>query len=477
MTAINLSSLKDFTLETCHAVAWQNAAAQLSPQAMQRMTEARKRFQALIEDPSVTIYGVTSGYGQNAKTRLTPEERKAHAKQPPIAATPAWGEPVPERVARAIVFARLANFIEGHAGISPSVAEALARLLEGGPLPSLPSRGQGGAGEIMSLSHLFLELARREPMAEKDVLALVNGSPAATGLAADAALASSRRLQLAARVLAFAAEAFNAPLEHLAPELESYWNNPHDAWALSTLRGLIDGGHKGTRRPYQAPVSFRIMPRILGQARRASVAAEEVARESLQAVTDNPVLLPPDAMHPFGQAISTGGYHNPHVPMTLDQITASLANLLVIVERMTTKMLDGQVSLLSPQLGVEEGLSYLGCLPMALVGLQEEARMLAYPTLLPGSESGGFGQNDVASPVFAAWSKQERAGILLEHGLAMLAAVSLRAYRVTTRPVPASLQSLRDEIERAVPHLDCHEPIGGEMAALAQVWRQNIYAS
>ena len=43
-------------------------------------------------------------------------------------------------------------------------------------------------------------------------------------------------------------------------------------------------------------------------------------------------------------------------------------------------------------------------------GYEEEARLYAQATLLPGSESGGFGQNDVASPVFLAWTKQDRAG-------------------------------------------------------------------
>ena len=57
-------------------------------------------------------------------------------------------------------------------------------------------------------------------------------------------------------------------------------------------------------------------------------------------------------------------------------------------------------------------------LPMAQTGYEEEARLCAQATLLPGSESGGYGQNDVASPVFLAWSKQDRAGRCLEMALA-----------------------------------------------------------
>ncbi len=475
--AIILNTRRDITLEACHAVAWRGHPVKLSAAAIDLMTSARQRFMSLINDPDVTIYGVTSGYGQNAKRRLIGQERKAHAKAPPVAATSSWGDPVPERVSRAIVLARLANFIDGHSCISPHIAIAVADLLGTDKLPVVPARGQGGAGEIMSLSHLFLPLARAHDVGEKDVLSLINGSPAASGLAADAALAGTRRAELCCEVMAFAAEAFNTPLEHFSAALDDYWNNAHDAWALSRLRGLIGDGHGGDRRPYQAPVCFRIMPRILAQVRRAALLVEEVARESLCAVTDNPVVLPPDETHPHGLAISTGGYHNPHMPLAVDALTSSYVNLATIAERMSAKMLDGSISLLPPQLGAEAGLSYLGCIPMALTGYGEEMRMLAQPTLLPGSESGGFGQNDVASPVFLAWSKQERAGLLLEQSLAGLAAIAARAYRVTGRPVPKNIEKLSREIASCIPDNDEFQTIGPPIARLAEQWRNTIYES
>ena len=62
---------------------------------------------------------------------------------------------------------------------------------------------------------------------------------------------------------------------------------------------------------------------------------------------------------------------------------------------------------------------------MAQTGYEEEARLYAQATLLPGSESGGFGQNDVASPVFLAWSKQDRAGRCLDMALASLVPIAL----------------------------------------------------
>ncbi|WP_421693260.1 aromatic amino acid lyase [Aestuariivirga sp.] len=474
---LTLNRRADLTLEALQRVAWGHEAVALGGEARAKIAAARADFLALIEREDIVIYGVNTGYGHQAKRRLTPDERKAQAMAPTHHRAASWGEPLPERVTRAIVFARLANVIEGHAALSPHVAEALAAMLDGGPLPEVPARGQGGAGEILSLSHLFLSLTQALELAEKDMLSLINGSPAATALVADAALAAARRLELVADVLALSAEAFNAPLGHFAEELEGLWNNPHDAWALEALRRRIGGGHGGARRPYQAPVSIRIMPRVMGEAHRAMASAEAIARQSLGAVSDNPVVFPKGERIGPDEVVSTGGYHNAQAPAAIDALTAASANLAIIATRVAAKLQDGPVSLLPPFLGYLDGRDYLGCLPMAMVGYEEEMRMLAAPTLLPGSESGGFAQDDVASPVFATWSKQEKAGVLLELVLASLAPIAVRALDVTGRPAPPLLQALIDETRRHFPDDGRGITMGAECAALAASFRKRIYAA
>ena len=472
--SIILNRRSDLTLENCKRVAWDGETIELGATARRAIAKARVDFLELISREDITIYGVNTGYGHQAKRRLTPEERKAQARLPTHHRAASWGDPLPERVTRGIVFARLANIIEGHAALSPALAEAVAAMLQAGPLPKIPARGQGGAGEILSLSHLFLDLTNRVELAEKDMLSLINGSPAASALVADAALAARNRIEVVADVFALTAEAFNAPLGHFAEELETLWNNPHDAWGLAALRNRIAGGHGGPRRPYQAPVSFRIMPRILGEAHRATKAAETVARQSLMAVSDNPVVFAAGEQLGPDEVVSTGGYHNAQSPAVMDGLSVAYANLAVIASRVAAKLLDPTVSLLPPFLGYHDGRSYLGCLPMAMVGYEEELRHLAQPTLLPGSESGGFGQDDVASPVFAAWSKQERAGELLEIQLASLAPIAMRALQVTGRPVPQPLAALAAATSCAFRD-DGIEALGPQCAALAAIFRERIY--
>jgi histidine ammonia-lyase len=474
MTVI-LNSLSDFTLEHYKRVVWNAETVELGDKANKAIVSARSALMVLIEKPDVTIYGVNTGYGGRAKIRLNALGRMAQAQQPTHHRAASWGEALPDRVTRGIVFARLANFIEGHSAVSPAVAQKVVDMLSGSSLPYVPARGQGGAGEILSLSHVFLEASKTWPLAEKDMLALVNGSPAASALTADAALATAPRLQLALEVFALAAEAFNTPQGHFAEELETCWNNPHDAWALRHLRELMQGGSE-PRRPYQTPVSIRILPRILGQAHRALMTAEEVAQQSLAAVSDNPVVFPPGQQRGTEPVVSTGGYHNMQAAAALDGLVCAHTNLAVLTGRIAAKLLDGTVSLLPPYLGYEDGASYLGCLPMAIVGYEEEMRMLSMPTLLPGSESGGFGQDDVASPVFLAWQKYDKSAVLFEQCLSSLAPIAVRALRVTGRQVPTKLQALLDQTQACFPDDATDRAMGYDIAKLALAFRQKIYA-
>ena len=472
----------DFTLDTARRVAWDGEGVELGATALAAIRRGRLRLDRILDhDPEVTIYGVTTGFGQFARKRLTPEEREQWASASPARIAASWGDPLPERVLRSIVLARLTNFVEGHAAISPEIALGVAAMLDEDSLPPVPAQGQGGAGEILSLSHLFAGLAERMKPAAKDVLCLINGSPSAAGLVTDAALVADRRLDMAARVFGLSFEAFNAPLDHLDPALDGYWNNPHDAWALRRLRDLVGDSHEGVRRPYQAPVSYRIVPRMLGQARRAACLAAEVAAESLQAVTDNPVWVDAiDEDRPFGRFISTGGFHNPHVVLAMDALTAACANLCVLAGRHGAKLLDGAVSLLPDQLITPEAdgeirRSYMGGLPMAQTGYEEEARLYAQATLLPGGESGGFGQNDVASPVFLAWTKQDRAGRCLDMALASLVPIALRALDITHRPVPPRLAELAAAVRGIAPDLARHKSFGPVVASIAEAMRRDIY--
>lgn len=474
---VTVADRNDFTLDTYRRVAWEREPVEIADPAIERMRASRSAFMELIEDESVVVYGVTSGYGQHANLRFTREERERHARRPLLASAVSFGDPFPERITRGIVFARLLNFVSGFSAITPDLAVRVAAMLDGGPLPEVPVQGNGGAGEIVPLGHLFSPLSQSVELREKDALCLVNGSPCATAVLADAALTAARRVELAADVFALAWDAFKAPAEHLDAALADLWGDHHEAAALAMLRDRIDRAN-GDRRPYQAPVSFRILPRYLGRALRATTAVHDAAGTALRAVTDNPVFIPPDAENPRGRVASTGGYHNAAAAPALDELAATWADLCLLAERQSAKILDGRISGLPDQLRREDGdQRYLGCSGMAAVGFGERARHFAQRTFLPGPESGGYGQNDVATTAIAAWEKQHEAGRALDACLAILAVVSAEALAATERPPPPPLSTFLTDLRRIVPELTTMRALGPDFAGLRDQFDHRIHAS
>ena len=417
--AVMLASRVEITLDVFERVAWRREPVAVAPAALERADETRAAFLRLLDQPDVTVYGVTSGYGDRAGDRLDEDERR---RQAPAAALRAasFGAPLPERVVRGIVLARLANLLDGHAAVSSELVAAVASMLDADALPSVPAHGNGGSGEILALAHLFGPLIEASELGEKEGLALINGSPCAAALVADAALASRRRLLLAYDVLAASVEAFRSPLDAYDEELEVLWADEHEARALRQLRNRLD--MTAARRSHQGPVAYRIVPRVLGQAERAVEAAEEAATISLRSVTDNPTYVPPSPNHPDGRVLSTGGYHNTAAPAALHALAVTWAELCQLAERHVERLVYADAEALS------DGDELARLLMMVVVGYAEEARVAAQPVIFP---RGGPGQNDVTLtgvPRVVAGAGSRRGARL---ALAVLAVAACRRLRPT----------------------------------------------
>jgi histidine ammonia-lyase len=467
--SVRISTRADIDLEAVRRVAWDGEGVDLAPEALERMDAAHESFLALVaarlaEDPGALIYGTTTAPGDGAAVALTPE---AQARRPTRLWTAhTFGEPLPDRVVRAIVLARLSNFVEGNAAVRSEVARAVAAMLEA-PLPPVPAEGNGGAGEILALGRLFYDLSGRMDLKPKERMALINGSPCAAALVADIALAGRARLALAEAVFALAIEAARAPLEAYSEDLDDLWGDEHETAALRSLRALVDGGAPD-RQAHQGAVSFRILPRVLGQVRRAQAEAERAAAVSLRSVTDNPVYVLPDERRPLGTVISTGGYHNARAPAAMDGVAIAWADLCQIAQRLTDKMLQHPTT--AGLLARDEWT--MKPLHMVATGWAEEARAHAGATLL---SLGGFGQNDVPSMGFLAWRRADATGRCLDAALAIVAALGAQALHAAGQTPPPALAALVEEIRVAFPPVDAVRPLGPDGDALTAAFGRRVF--
>lgn len=475
MTTV-LNSRFDLTLDAVMSVAWRGDDVRLGSQARDMIAVRRQAFLDYIaNDPDASVYGVNQGQGEMIGLAMNTEERQRLARMKPLAAAVPFGEPYPVRVVRTMMLARFANLMEGHGMGTPRLAEEIAGLLNARAHPIVGQQGQGGPGEILALYTLFADLSKKLDLEPGERGALINGSPGASALLADAALVAERRLLVAMKVLALAIVAFNAPMEHYETVVGDLLGGSHNSEAFTGLAKLLDGmSDLAPPRGYQAPVSYRIVPHVLGQAEHAVATARDLAVQAMASVTHNPIYMMPDDDHPHGRCLSTGGYHNALAAPAMDAVSGAWADLCLICQRLCVGLLNGRASgypdflLSGRRVGEVDGHGAVGYLPMAIVGFMEEARSAASRTFIPAADASVFGQDDVTAPAFLAWPKTMKSGTCLDACLAILAVASSQALFVTGRErVPDGLVPLLADIRRIVPAVTDDRVLGPELGQLA----------
>ena len=498
----------DINLGSYRRVTREGDTVELDPRMLIEVAHRREQFLNFVAASSGRkLYGVNVHAGDGSHRLMTAAEQRDYENG--LHSATSFGEPLPRRVVRGIVLARLANFLEGHAGVSPDLVEAVAARLDGRELPPVPRYGNGGAGEIQALGWLFADVPGELPLGLKEGMALINGSPCAPALLADATLSATAILPVAESVFALAAAAMRVPLATYHHRLDALWGDPFQVQALSGLRSLLAGGDApdqleplerrspvaggaapdelealeprallaggetaggpspsllaGADTPSapehpQPPVSYRILPRVLGNTRRVIAAARDAAEIALPAVSDNPVFLFPDGPDDLGDLVSNGGFHSATAPACIDALTFAIADLGQLAQHLLQRLQTNPEAL--PGL---DSLA-LGTMQMVGGGWAEEARGAAVPSLLPLS---GFGQSDAPAPTFFAWNRFERVRGFVNGSLTCLAALAGQALARPQRTVPPALQPLLETVLEACPPITERRTLGPELARLA----------
>lgn len=468
MTVI-LESTADFTLNAYRQVAWQGEAVRLGDQAVATIAQARQGFLDLLAaDPEQFIYGVTTGYGESAKHRLDAEGRRRQAQAPPYHAGIGLGPPLPARLVRGIIFARLTNFVSGHGAVSPAIAESVVQMLDGRSLPELPIRGQMSSGEVDALVGLFHHLIGAG-CAEKDASSLLNGAPVSAAMTADAALRAERRLSLLESVLALSIEAVRAPLDAYDPALAVLWQDEDLTQSLAALGRLLDRTDPNDRRSFQAPVCWRATPQVLARVRRTTRDLQNLAEGNLRRVTDNPAYLAPDAAHPQGRVLSNAGFHSSSAVPALDSLAFCWADLTSLSSRQIERLLDP--ALQGQPGGLAKAGSPFGVRRLASMHawFRQRAQEGATATLTPLDDLSND-QSDISLPIFVAYEKETDLAGHLDVCLAILAAVVSQSLWIAERQPAPPLRPFLESLRETFPPVESKRQLGHEIEGLAQVF-------
>ena len=474
------------------AAARQGARVELSPLLGPRLEAARA---ALAEAAARgdKVYGLTTGLGAAADTPLAAADLAAFQRRALAARMVGVGEAMSPEQTRALMIARLAGLAQGASGITSSIPQAIADLLNAGVTPIVPSIGSIGAADLAPLAHAFavlvgegwaeyrgrrmagaeaLAAAGLEPVSlgPKDALALVNANAASIGMGTLALADAERLLDASLAALALGLEAFRGNLSPFGEEAVALRRTPCLEEVSLRLRTWLSGSElerQGAARRLQDPLCFRSGAHVLAAFADAAAHLRRAVELELDGAGDNPAVT-----QGARAIVSTAGFDATHLALALETLGLALAQAAGASFWRSAKLMNAAMSglprFLTPHGGSRSGFS---AVQKTAASLEAEIRRLAQPALLfPAPVADGV--EDVASmaPRCAA-----KVALALAHmsrlvALELIVAAQALDLRALPRTAPA-LARLLESIRVVVPRLDEDRPAGPDIEALAEELR------
>ena len=458
------------TISDVVAVARRGERVQLSNAAIERMAVTRRIVKQMAEgDP---VYGVSTGFGALANTTIPPDRRAELQRSMIRSHAAGMGPAVETEVVRAMMFLRARTLALGHSGARPAVAETLVRMINAGVVPVVPEHGSlGASGDLAPLAHAALVLigegevladggvgegrtamagAGIEPveLAEKEGLALINGTDGILGMLCLAVHDASYLLAVADIVAALSVEGLLATDRAYAADLMAL--RPHSGQALSAanLRRVLRGSpivasHLHDDDRVQDAYSIRCSPQVHGAARDTLGFVTDVTERELASAIDNPMVLAD------GRIESCGNFHGAPVAMAADFLAIAMAEVGAIAERRLDRLLDfnrshGLPPFLAADPGVDSGLMIGQYTAAAMCA---ENRRLAAPAVVDSYPTSAM-QEDHVSMGWSAARKLRRVVDNLRRILAIEWVTAARAVELRAPLAPAEATAAAVDLVR-----------------------------
>jgi histidine ammonia-lyase len=474
------------TLAELRAI-WDGAPVQLDPPASARLDAASDAIGRILQSGR-TVYGVNTGFGLLAQTRI-PDERLLDLQRNIILShSCGLGELLPDRIVRLIIVLKVIGLARGHSGVRRLVVERLLALLEMGALPLIPSQGSVGAsGDLAPLAHLSAALIGEgrirlgeealpaaaalqrlglQPLVlgPKEGLALINGTQVSTAIALDALFKGERVFSSALISGALSVDAFKGTDAAFDPRLHELRGQPGQIAVAALLRRLLEGS--GIKQSHaecgrvQDPYSFRCQPQVMGACLDLIRNAARTLEIEANAVTDNPIVFPEE-----DEAVSGGNFHAQPVAFAADMLAVAMCEVGSISERRVAVLIDPKMSGLPPFLvkdsGVNSGFMIAQVTAAALVS---ENKSLAFPASVDTIPTSANQEDHVSMATHGAMKARRiarnAAGVV---GIELLSAIQGLDFHRPLVTAPR-LNRVVEAVREHVPHYDADRYLADEIA-------------
>jgi len=437
-----------------------------------------------------TVYGVNTGFGLLARTRIDDARLAELQRALVLSHSAGTGSLLDDAAVRLVLALKIASLARGHSGVRWQVIEALAELHDRGVVPCIPAQGSVGAsGDLAPLAHLAAVLIgegtarvgeRTLPgaqalaavglapvdLAPKEGLALLNGTQVSTALALCALFATERAMAAAFVAGAMSVDACLGSDVPFDPRIQALRGHRGQVDAAAVYRTLLEGS--GIRASHvhchrvQDPYSLRCQPQVMGACLDQMRSAAATLITEANAVSDNPLVFAQD------RAILSGGnFHAEPVAFAADNLALAIAEIGALCERRVALLMDANLSGLPPFL-VEEGGVNSGFMiaQVTAAALASENKSLAHPRSVDSLPTSANQEDHVSMATGAALRLLPMAGntsaIVAIELLAAAQGIELR------RPLRTSalLQDALALVRREARFWDRDRPFAPDLAAV-----------
>lgn len=446
----------------------------LSPTSIPAIEESTQVVEQVIAEDR-TVYGINTGFGLLANTRIAPEDLETLQKSIVLSHAAGIGKLMSDETVRLMMVLKINSLSRGYSGIRLSVIHALIELVNSQVYPCVPQKGSVGAsGDLAPLAHMStvllgegqarhngkiisgieaLKIAGLEPitLAPKEGLALLNGTQASTAFALEGLFAAEDLYASATVCGAMSVEAALGSRKPFDPRIHRVRGHRGQMDAALAYRHLLDisseigESHNGCEK-VQDPYSLRCQPQVMGACLQQIRNAAEILEIEANSVSDNPLVFADD-----GDIISGGNFHAEPVAMAADNLALAIAEIGSLSERRMALLIDSALSKLPPFLvdngGVNSGFMIAQVTSAALAS---ENKTLAHPASVDSLPTSANQEDHVSMATFAGRRLKDMAentrGILAVEYLSAAQGIDFRSPLKSSERVEKAKQILREKV-------------------------------
>ena len=441
-------------------------------------------------------YGINTGFGLLAKTRIPDEKLEQLQRNLILSHSVGTGALLSDAVVRLIILMKVGSLARGYSGVRPLIVDTLLALLNAGIMPAIPAKGSVGAsGDLAPLSHMTLAMlgvgevrvngelmqapdalaaAGIAPvvLAAKEGLALINGTQVSNALALHGLFMAERLLEagmVTGSLSLDAAKGSDSPFDARVHEVRG---QPGQIAAAAIYRQLVSdsairASHLVGDERVQDPYCLRCQPQVMGACMDIIANASRTLLIEANAVTDNPLLFQEGDS---AVVISGGNFHAEPVAFAADTLALAIAEIGSIAERRIALLIDATLSGLPPFLVRDPGVnSGFMIAHVTAAALASENKSLAHPGSVDTIPTSANQEDHVSMATYAARRLDDMA-----HNTAVIIGIELLAAAQGIdfhRPLKTSpqLEHVHAQLRQKVPFFDADRFFAPDIEAAKQM--------